>query len=143
MTELRPGVARELLEFAHYLARASRESKKATPAKVFTDEDLEPKKPSSSPGYSGDLGKELDRVRKILRGVGEDAKADHGRDLSDYDKKTIADGVKPLRFRVAEYESTQKKYKDELAEMEKYYEAEFQKTFPHDRPLSQTGYRSG
>jgi hypothetical protein len=75
------------------VARDSRERKKATATKVITDEDLEPKKPGSTSG----LDKELDRMRKILLAICDDPKTEHGRNLSDYDKKTITDGVKPLR----------------------------------------------
>jgi hypothetical protein len=117
------------------VARDSRERKKATATKVITDEDLEPKKPGSTSG----LDKELDRMRKILLAICDDPKTEHGRNLSDYDKKTITDGVKPLRSAWPSTRASRKKYKDDLAEMETYYEAEFQKTFSHDRPA---GHRS-
>src|SRR6476659_6167589 len=76
------------------VAKANREKAKNSKTKTITNEDLPGEKRVDA---NSTLALELDHVRQVLRGIGEDAKTNKGRVLSDDDKQSLDDGVKPLR----------------------------------------------
>jgi hypothetical protein len=117
------------------VARASREHPKQS-AKVVTNEDLKSEPSEKQPDVSGDLGQDLDHMRTVLHQICSDPRTNHGRTLSDFDKKQIEEGATPLRARVSHYESIQKHYKDALAELDSDVEARIQKTLPTGRPYT-------
>ena len=120
------------------VARANREHPKPRAAKVITNENLKSDSSEKKSAPSGDLKQELDDVRLVLREICSDPKTEHGRKLSDSDKQSIADAVKPLRARVTEFERIQKGYKDALAALNADMEAEINKAWPTARPFTET-----
>ncbi len=124
------------------VARASREHTKS--AKVITDDDVKTEGPSDAPASnSGDLTQEVDHMRKIFRQICADPRTDHGRKLSDDDKRDMNEAVKPLRVRVNQFEQTQQHYKDALADIDKKYEAKFKEIWPTTRPATDDDIEKG
>jgi hypothetical protein len=117
------------------VARENREHAKAT--KVITNDDIPGATRTEPSAVAGDLREELQHVRQILHQICSDPRTSHGRKLSDYDKRDIEDGVKPLRARVKEYEGVQKRYKDALAEIDKSWEEKFKASWPSGRPATE------
>src|SRR5262245_16107574 len=106
------------------LARENRERPKARASRVITNDNLQEPATDAQPRT---LDQELARMRKIFRDICADPRTNGGRVLSDFDKRAIDEGVKPLRVRVAEYERIQKKYVDALAAPSADMEAEIRK----------------
>jgi len=120
------------------VARATRERPKQPATKVITNEDLKPDPTDeNASGPSIDLKQEIEHMRRVFHQICTDPRTQHGSKLSDYDKQEIAEGVKPLRARVKEFERIQKQYKDALAALDADMEAESKKAFPVGRPFNQ------
>ena len=113
------------------VARADRDHAKT--AKIITNDDIPSALQAEPSGVAGDLTQELQNMRKILHQICSDPRTNRGRKLSDYDKRDIDSGVKPLRARVNEFETLQNRYKEELAELDKNWEAKLQATWPKGR----------
>jgi hypothetical protein len=122
------------------VAKENREKPKPSKtSKTITNEDLPAEKQGrpSSQFQSRDLQRELDHVRQVLQGICLDPKTNQGRILSDYDKQSLDEGVKPLRARVNEYERIQKEYKQSFAKIEEDTEIALAAATPKGRPITE------
>jgi hypothetical protein len=115
------------------VAKANREKSKTSRTKTITNEDLLGTKRAEA---STNLQSELAHVRQVLQGICADPKTNNGRILSDYDKQSLDDGVKPLRARVTEYERIQKEYKQAFKKIEEDTEVALAAATPKGRPIT-------
>ena len=115
------------------VAKANRDKPKNPKTKTITNEDLPGEKRVDT---NSTLALELEHVRQVLRGICEDPKTNNGRVLSDYDKQSLDDGVKPLRVRVNEYERIQKEYKQAFKKIEEDTEVALAAATPKGRPFT-------
>jgi chromosome segregation ATPase len=111
------------------VARATSNRPKAS--KVITNDDL------ATPDRTDSLQQELDRMRFVLREICADPKTERGRKLSNYDKRSIDEAVKPLRERVNAYERLRNDYKERLDALDKEMEEDSRKKWPKDRPFTE------
>src|SRR3954469_25464137 len=115
------------------VAKANRDKPKNSKTKTITNEDL-PGEKHSRP--SSDMQRELDYMRQVLQGICLDPKTNQGRILSDHDKQSIDDGVKPLRARVNQYERIQKEYKQSFTKLDEDAEIALAAATPKSRPIT-------
>jgi hypothetical protein len=118
-------------------ARANRERQnqpvEKTQKRVFTNDDMQ----SVAPASSSEAPPEFDSLRFTFRQICDDPRTEKGQKLSDSDKQSIADFVKPLRARISEHERMQKKYEDDVVVLNREFEKEDAKYWPNGTPLPQ------
>jgi hypothetical protein len=96
-------------------ARAAREKQKSSTRRVITNEDLEPKTAVSRSSWDWDL----ERIRGVLRSICAAPSTSNGRNLSEADKQSLEDAVKPLRVRRMAMEAKLKHWKAAYKELDK------------------------